>query len=175
MDDLIRRQDAIDALGNEPEVWTGEDEYAQGLNNQWHYDRNAIKAVPSAQPEILACGEGELSAQPEQQWIPCSEQEYPNDNREVEVTCEFTRYDGKKYRYTCHASYVHRYSIESTGYCNWEECDEYNEEEDKYYALPGWYERVHNWDDYSYCVIEDRVVAWRELPEPWKGEEHETD
>ena len=118
---------------------------------------------------ILSEITGELpSAQPEQRWIPVSE--LPNDNREVEVTCEAKRLDGKKYRYTCHASYVHRYSIESTSYCNWEECDEYNEEEDKYYALPGWYERVHNWDDYSYCAIEDYVLAWRELPEPWKGE-----
>ena len=57
--DLISRQAAIDALGDEPEVWTGKDEYAQGLNNQWHYDVNALKAVPSAQPE--------------QRWIPCSE------------------------------------------------------------------------------------------------------
>lgn len=105
-----------------------------------------------------------------QQWIPCSKQEYPSDNREVEVTCEFTRYDGKKIRYTCHASYVHRYSIE-TVYGNWEDCEEYNEEKDMCYALPGWYERVHNWDDYSYCAIEDRVVAWRELSEPWKGEQ----
>lgn len=104
-----------------------------------------------------------------QQWIPCSEQEYPSDNRDVEVTCEFTRYDGKKIRYTCHATYVHRYSIETT-YDDWEDCEEYNEEKDTYYALPGWYERVHNWDDYSYCAIEDRVVAWRELLEPWEGE-----
>jgi len=104
-----------------------------------------------------------------QQWTPCSEQEYPSDNRDVEVTCEFTRYDGKKIRYTCHATYVHRYSIETT-YDDWEDCEEYNEEKDTYYALPGWYERVHNWDDYSYCTIEDRVVAWRELLEPWRGE-----
>ena len=55
MSDLIDRQQAIDALGDEPEVWTGKDEYAQGLNNQWHYDRNAIKAVPSAQPDIIRC------------------------------------------------------------------------------------------------------------------------
>ena len=112
----------------------------------------------------------EALEQPEQRWIPCSER-LPNDNREVEVTCEVKRLDGKKYRYTCHASYVHRYSIESTSYCNWEECDEYNEEEDKYYALPGWYERVHNWDDYSYCAIEDYVLAWRELSEPYKEDQ----
>lgn len=103
-------------------------------------------------------------------WIPYSEQEYPSDNREVEVTCEFKRYDGKKCRYACHASYVHRYTIESTSYNNWEYCEEYNEKKDMYYALPGWYERIHNWDDYSYCAIEDRVVAWRELPEPYRGE-----
>ena len=47
MNDVIYRQAALDALGDEPEVWTGKDEYAQGLNNQWHYDRNAIKALPS--------------------------------------------------------------------------------------------------------------------------------
>lgn len=51
MDDLISRQAAIHALGEEPEVWIGNDEYEQGLNNQWHYDVNALKALPSAQPE----------------------------------------------------------------------------------------------------------------------------
>lgn len=122
----------------------------------WHYEQ-ALTEIR----EML-----EFDAQ---QWIPCSEQKYPSDNREVEVTCEFTRYDGKKIRYTCRASYVHRYSID-TAYGNWEDCEEYNEEKDMYYALPGWYERIHNWDDYSYCGIEDRVVAWRELPEPWRGE-----
>lgn len=49
--DLIERQAALDALGDEPEVWTGKDEYAMGLNNQWHYDKNAILKCPSAQPQ----------------------------------------------------------------------------------------------------------------------------
>lgn len=128
--------------------------------------RAAIDCVTYDVEHTIECLKALPSAQ---QWIPVSE--LPNDNREVEVTCEVKRLDGKKYRYTCHASYVHRYSIESTGYNNWEECDEYNEEEDMYYALPGWYERVHNWDDYSYCAIEDYVLAWRELPEPYKGEQ----
>lgn len=48
-DDTISRQAAIEALGEEPEVWTGKDEYAQGLNNQWHYDVNALKALPSTE------------------------------------------------------------------------------------------------------------------------------
>lgn len=46
-DDLISRQAAIESLGEEPEVWTGKDEYEMGLNNQWHYDRNAIMTVPA--------------------------------------------------------------------------------------------------------------------------------
>ena len=52
MVNLIERQVAIDALGEEPEVWIENDEYAQGLNNQWHYDVNALKAVPFAQPTL---------------------------------------------------------------------------------------------------------------------------
>ena len=51
MSELIERQAAIDALGEEPEVWSGNDEYEQGLNNQWHYDVNALKDLPSVQPE----------------------------------------------------------------------------------------------------------------------------
>ena len=159
MADLIERQAAIDALmaWEEGSVWDEECLKHRG-EPYWVAPSDVIEQLPSAQPEP--------------QWIPCSEQEYPSDNREVEVTCEFTRYDGKKCRYTCHASYVHRYTVESTSYDNWEDCEEYNEEKDMYYALPGWYERIHNWDDYSCCAIEDRVVAWRELSEPWRGEEH---
>lgn len=63
MDDLISRKAAIDALGEEPEVWedvyTASDEYSIGLRNQWRFDKNAIEALPSAQPE--------------QRWIPVTE------------------------------------------------------------------------------------------------------
>ena len=71
MDDLISRRAAIDALCEEPEVWSGKDEYGQGLNNQWHYDVNALKAVPSAQ-----------------RWIPCSER-LPNVNGDYLVTFKY--------------------------------------------------------------------------------------
>ena len=48
MSDLIDRQAAIDALGEEPPVWyDGEDELAE--REQWRRDVDAIKAVPSAQ------------------------------------------------------------------------------------------------------------------------------
>lgn len=50
MSDLISRQAAIEALGEEPEVWTDSDaEIAE--RNQWRMDVAAIEALPSAQPE----------------------------------------------------------------------------------------------------------------------------
>ena len=52
--DLISRAAAIDALGEKPLAWM-ESEYAQGLQNQWVWDVNALKALPSAQPEIIRC------------------------------------------------------------------------------------------------------------------------
>lgn len=45
--DLISRQDAIDALGEAPEVWTESPEEFAELN-QWEMDVTAIKAVPPA-------------------------------------------------------------------------------------------------------------------------------
>ena len=36
------------------------------------------------------------------------------------------------------------------------------------YVLEGWYERIHNWDEYSFVGIEDKVIAWQPLPEPYK-------
>ena len=57
--DLISRSAAIDALGDEPEVWEDpysmSDEYTVGQRNQWRYDKSAIEALPSAQPEIIRC------------------------------------------------------------------------------------------------------------------------
>lgn len=98
MSDLIEKQAAIDALGEEPEVWSGNDEYEQGLNNQWHYDVNALKDLPSVQPETCAYWDGESnfcalhrpSAQAEQKkgkwrhyegYLTCSEcgTEYDDD------------------------------------------------------------------------------------------------
>ena len=56
MDDLISRQAALDALGEEPKVWDERvDDYAIGEREQWRSDRLSIEALPSAQPEIIYC------------------------------------------------------------------------------------------------------------------------
>ena len=56
MDDLISRQAAINALGEEPEVWedpyTLSDEYTLGRRNQWREDKEAIINLSAAQPTL---------------------------------------------------------------------------------------------------------------------------
>ena len=35
---------------------------------------------------------------------------------------------------------------------------------DDYLVNPGWYECIHNWDEYSACGITDKVTHWMPLP-----------
>ena len=76
-DDTISRQMAIDAIcaicGNDcdkSEFVYNAPQTEQVILCPEHY---ALSTLPSAQPEVLAHGEGELIAQPEQRWIPVSE------------------------------------------------------------------------------------------------------
>ena len=52
--DVISRKLAIEALGEEPVVWNDDDAFALGERNQWECDVEAIKGVPSAEPESLS-------------------------------------------------------------------------------------------------------------------------
>ena len=57
VEDLISRRAALDALGERPMPWTDDDDYVIGGRNQYDSDRLAIETVPSAQQEIVACGD----------------------------------------------------------------------------------------------------------------------
>ncbi len=46
MTEYIERQAAIDALGEEPEVWTTDNEWDMGAQEQWRFDYAAIEAIP---------------------------------------------------------------------------------------------------------------------------------
>ena len=101
MNDLISRQAAIDAVcavcGNDCDK--SEFVYNAPQNEQVilcpeHY---VLCTLPSAQPEVLACGEGELIAQPE--IVRCKD-------------CTFYRSDG------CFFSTA---KIEEDGFCSWAE------------------------------------------------------
>lgn len=52
---IIYLEDAIEALGEEPEVWEDDDEYGMGQRSEWCHIKKIIEKLPSAQPEIIHC------------------------------------------------------------------------------------------------------------------------
>ena len=56
MNDLISRQKAIDALGGKPK---GDTDWDLGCQNEWEWDTEILRTLPSAEPE--------------QKWIPVTE------------------------------------------------------------------------------------------------------
>ena len=98
-------------------------------------------------------------------WISVDER-LPDAEQEVRVLCKASW--NSKYRYQCQAFYEPKGMLrENSNYgWNYECCSEYSEEDDDYFVNPGWYERIHNWDDYGAVGITDEVTHWMPLPEP---------
>lgn len=59
MDDLLRRGDVIEALGEEPEDWGGWD-IDRGFNIQWNEDVNAITNMPCLSFKLFELTEQKL-------------------------------------------------------------------------------------------------------------------
>lgn len=96
------------------------------------------------------------------EWIPVTPETMPKAEEKVLVMCR-TSVGG---RYVCCAFYVpERFNKEDSDYCWDYECLDYIDEEDEYFVKEGWYERIHNWDDYCAVGIEDFVTHWMPLPE----------
>ena len=158
--DTISRQEALDALGEEPLVWTdSEGEIAE--RNQWRRDVAAIKAVPSAQPaeadvqkmqaleqaEIQKAYElGKLDAMEEMpHWIPCSERlpDLDEEGFSEKMLVSFSNFSGLEI-------------------CEYRETDEEH----------GWYvgDSAENPED-----VGVHVIAWMPLPDPPSAAGGETD
>ena len=131
----------------------GKEEAMKGL----HFSLQDCISNIQSQPTIT---------QLDHEWIPCSER-LPKETVLVTVKTKTSRY-----RYVCEAVWIPRWTWKAS-FDNWEDCSEYNEDEDEFYVNEGWYERVHNWDEYSYIGIEDDVLAWMPLPEPYKEGEQD--
>lgn len=108
---------------------------------------------------------------PQNEWVSVEER-LPKAEKEVRLFC----ITSNGYKYQCQGFYVppgmHR--DDSDYSWNWECCEQYDEDSGDYFVNPGWYESVHNWDEYSAFGIADKVTHWMPLPAPPEKErDHE--
>lgn len=99
------------------------------------------------------------------EWISVKDR-LPEAEQEVRLYCKTVSGFG----YQCQGFYVPpgTYREESQFNWDWEMCDRYDEEKDDFIVTAGWYEQIHNWDEYAACGISDTVTHWMPLPEPPK-------
>lgn len=103
-----------------------------------------------------------LSLQTRDEWISATL--HPKSGEHVLACCEIRGLNGKKRHYICEAFYAAEKSI--TGSYDMDDLDlVYDEDADEYYWPEGWYEVIHNWDEYEAVAIEDFVTHWKPLPE----------
>lgn len=106
-------------------------------------------------------------------WIPVTER-LPENEKEVEITYTSKHWKtGEPLYFTCRAFYTDgTMNTEDSNYAwnekyNWE----YNENLDAYIIPEGWWEVVSFAEEFS--CIDQPVVAWMPLPEPYKAGDSE--
>lgn len=82
------------------------------------------------------------------------------------ASCQIRLMSGKHKYYVCEAMYTAPKTVSAGGYDDFDA--DYDEETDTYYYPEGWWEKIHNWDEYSNVAIADFVTHWMPLPEPQK-------
>lgn len=98
------------------------------------------------------------------EWISVKDR-LPDAEEEVLLECKTKP---NLFEYQCKGFYIPEnwFREDSSFTWDYEACDEYNEEKDDYMVTSGWYERIHNWDEYGAIRIEDYVTHWMPFPEP---------
>lgn len=105
----------------------------------------------------------------EQRWIPVTEQMPPVET-EVLITAR-RRYTSDTYReIVTTAMYEDGTVLENDSCWNWYDIDgEWDEENDCYIIPEGWWENRHyNPDDVYNNLVDDEVIAWMLMPEPYQ-------
>ena len=168
--DLIRREAVLEILENgkvtidedildcqnAPEVLVYLLEKIEG------YLGDAVGNIPSVEDVPVVHG-----------WIPCSER-LPENETEVEISC-IRSYIGagdekKVSHFTTRAFYTDGTMTTEDSNFLWKVGDnwEYDEEKDAYIIPECWWVYVAFSEDFG--VVDDKVIAWMPLPEPYKGE-----
>lgn len=150
MAEYIKREAILDLLKNKYQDMSAMPaSYYKGF-------QYALKTIEKIKPAA--------DVDPVQKWISVKDR-LPEPEQEVFVC---VRSKISNYSYVCCAMHVpENWYRQSSVFC-WDfECyDEYDEEQDDYIVKQGWYESIHNWDDYSVVGIEDIVTHWMPLPQP---------
>lgn len=102
-------------------------------------------------------------------WIPVTVR-MPDNEEIVEITYTIKHYrTGEQLYYTARAFYTDgKHSVEDSDY-DWSNMEDYFEEEDAYRIPEGWWESVSFGEEFR--AVDDTVIAWKPLAEPWRGEE----
>lgn len=150
--DIISRQAALDCFHG----WL--DMYGDFNEPETMPEYRAIEALPSAQPEP--------------QWIPCSER-LPEREQEVLICTEKKLVGQDAYidSIVTPALYEDGTMLENDSKWHWVDMDYagWDEEEDCGIIPEGWWENRHFYPDGDYNNVVDRkVIAWMPLPEPYK-------
>lgn len=105
----------------------------------------------------------------EQRWIPVAEQMPPVET-EVIITARRKYKDGTYREIITTAMYEDGTVLENDSCWNWYEIDgKWDEENDCYIIPEGWWENRHyNPDDVYNNAVDDEVIAWRPLTEPYR-------
>jgi len=89
------------------------------------------------------------------------------EDRLPEVQCVATYLNRSGKRRRIMAEYFRRYTVEANMDDSSEGVSEYCEEKDTYFYAEGWWERIDNWEDYSFIVVhEGEITHWMPLPNP---------
>jgi len=105
-----------------------------------------------------------------EKWIPVLER-LPENEKEVEVSIERRLENGTR-RFTCRAIYEDGSIWSENSRFNWNDFDgldsdlEYSKELDDWKVPQGWFEAATYVEEFA--VIDDFVIAWRPLPEPYQ-------
>ena len=124
------------------------------------YQDNHVECKRRVLKDALAL----LKEQEASPWISVEDRP-PESGKHVLATCEIRSLFGYKKRYVCEAYYAKERSISAGGFPDDDDCYDYSEEDDEYYLKEGWYEVIHNWDEYGGILIGDFVTHWMPLPE----------
>lgn len=102
-------------------------------------------------------------------WIPVSER-LPEAEVEVLITAKRKYRSGECKYIVTSAMYEDGTVLENDSIWNWIEIDgKYDEENDCYIVPEGWWEcRHYNPDDVYNNLVDEEVIAWMPLPEPYR-------